>query len=439
MNRLRRTLGWTPRLLASAVAIMVLLGCASAAQAQTHESPVTGWVRHNAVPLSTVDPAAPLDDLAPVQRSVGEAEVVGLGESTHGAAEELALKHRTLRFLVERMGFRSVAWEEDWTLGLQIDEYLRTGTGDLDALMAQMGSQWQSRETADVLRWLRDFNAGRADKVRFVGVEFYLTPPSAYDAVAAYVAAAAPQRLAELRRDLRVIRPSKPNMYAYIEWFETVPNQERYVRHAQQVYDLVAGVRHQPGDRAHALALQTARQIVNFYEHFRLPDSGSQVYRDAHAAENLRWWRGYSAGKVAYWAASPHTANAPELHIAVPGPDMRFASAGSYLRRWYGDRYRSIGFTFDHGTVSTGPGQTATMPQPAPDWFEQPFGTVGVDQFILDLRAPAPAPVEQWLAAPIKTRGLPGRGPDSYMDGGQLSQWFDVIIHRQLVTPTQPD
>ena len=41
------------------------------------------------------------------------ASVVGLGESAHGAAEELTLKHRTLRLLVEDMGFRSVAWEED--------------------------------------------------------------------------------------------------------------------------------------------------------------------------------------------------------------------------------------------------------------------------------------------------------------------------------------
>ena len=38
-----------------------------------------------------------------------------------------------------------------------------------------MSPQWQTREVADVLRWLREFNAGRADKVRFFGVEYYLT------------------------------------------------------------------------------------------------------------------------------------------------------------------------------------------------------------------------------------------------------------------------
>jgi hypothetical protein len=129
---------------------------------------------------------------------------------------------------------------------------------------------------------------------------------------------------------------------------------------------------------------------------------------------------------------------------------MRFASAGSYLRRWYGQGYLSIGFTCDHGTVGLGAGETITLPPPAPDWFERPFGevdevgevgaagAVGGDQFSLDLRTPAPPPVRRWLEAPAKTRGLADRGPDSYMDGGTLAQWFDIIVHRQELSPCSP-
>jgi hypothetical protein len=46
--------------------------------------------------------------------------------------------------------------------------------------------------------------------------------------------------------------------------------------------------------------------------------------------------------------------------------------------------------------------------------------------------------VRRWLEAPIRTRGLPDRGPDSTMSGGTLAQWFDVIVHRQEVTPVLP-
>ena len=34
---------------------------------------LTGWIRDHAAPLDTVDPAAPLGDLVPLRRSIGDA------------------------------------------------------------------------------------------------------------------------------------------------------------------------------------------------------------------------------------------------------------------------------------------------------------------------------------------------------------------------------
>ena len=102
---------WRPAVVVAAVLAAALTACAAAPD-------VPGWIADRAAPLASADPAAPLDDLEPLRRSVGDAQVVGLGESVHGAAELTTLKHRTLRLLVERMGFRTVAWEEDWTTGL---------------------------------------------------------------------------------------------------------------------------------------------------------------------------------------------------------------------------------------------------------------------------------------------------------------------------------
>ena len=79
---------WRRQLVAAAAAVMMLLTGVLSAQAVSTPPSVTGWIRHNATVLDTVDPAAPLDDLAPLGQSIGNAKVVGLGESTHGAAEE---------------------------------------------------------------------------------------------------------------------------------------------------------------------------------------------------------------------------------------------------------------------------------------------------------------------------------------------------------------
>ena len=425
------------RRFAGTVAAIVLVAAPFTADADSSQ-PVTDWARRNAVPIATVDPAAPIDDLAPLRESVGDAVVVGLGESVHGTAEETTLKHRVLRFLVEELGFRSVAWEEDWTTGIAINEYLAGGPGSLEELMRQMSSQWQTREVADVLQWLRQFNEGRTDKVQFVGVEYYLTGHRVYDALEDYVSRTAPERLEELREHLEAIRPPTSNIFDYIDQLSQIADKRPYVEHARQAQGLVESLPHAPGDHGHTIALHHAHQIVSFYEHYSLPFADSLVYRDRHAAEHVVWWRDLTGDRVAYWAASPHTANAPDLRIAIPPqPEMRFPSAGSYLRQRYGEQYRSIGFTFDHGTVRLGPEQTATMPLPAPEWFEQPLGDVPDDQFMVDLRQHAPQSVQQWLDGPVVTRGLPDAGPESYMAGGSLAQWFDVIIHRQTVTGTE--
>ncbi|TDD24445.1 erythromycin esterase family protein [Nonomuraea diastatica] len=414
----------------------------SAAHAAVHGSAVTGWLRRHAAPLAGIDPAAPLTDLAALRPMLGDASVVGLGESTHGAAEETRLKHRTLRYLVEELGFRSIAWEEDWTVGLEVDDYLRTGKGDVNTLVRKMARTWRTREVADVLGWLRAYNATHDEQVRFVGVECFATGPRAYDAVTRYVAETAPGRKAELARHMRKIRPDTADMGAYVQWYYGVKDKKPYIRHARQAYELVRKVPHDDGDRAYELALQHARQIVSFYEYF--DQKNVYQYRDARAAENLRWWRDRTGDRIAYWAASPHTAKAAGVTVHAPGgPPLRFDGAGSLLRRWYGRKYRSIGFTFTRGTLAGADGRPARVPAPPRDWADAPFGAVRHAQYAVDLQASrAPDAVRAWLRTPAKMRCVaaydPAEPEGHYMSGSSPAGWFDVIVHRQEISPPHP-
>ncbi len=135
------------------------------------------------------------------------------------------------------------------------------------------------------------FNTGRSDPVRFVGLEYYLTRASTYDAVDAYVAANAPSRLAELRADLRPLRPDTADMFGFVQQVMAAPDKQARLDRARRVRELVEQLPHPPGDPAHAVVAHHAAQIVAFYEHYALPDADALVYRDAHAAQNLRWWR----------------------------------------------------------------------------------------------------------------------------------------------------
>ncbi|GGJ89711.1 hypothetical protein GCM10011583_21340 [Streptomyces camponoticapitis] len=293
---------------------------------------VARWIGRHAHPLTTLDPQAPLADLLPLAGLVRDAAVVALGASTRQAHELSTVAHRALRFLVERHGFRSVALEGDDAVRLGLGEYVGTGAGDPEELLADARSFWRTEEILDVVRWMRAYNrTHQDDPVRFV-------------------------------EDLG--RPRTP---------ETQPEG-------------LAGIEQGLGE-------STIR------------------------------WQERTGDKIVYWGGLAHT---------VAGGSR--ATAGSYLRERFGSRYVSVGLTFHHGTAPY-----PITPPPA-DFADATLGRTELDAYLLDLRTEGPAPVRAWLDAPAKTRVIgPAYDPednDAYrISGGSLADWFDAVIHTQVVTP----
>ncbi len=406
---------------------------------------VANWLKANAKPLASNDPTAPHDDLEPLRGMVGDAVIVGLGGSTYGAREQFTTIHRVVRFLVEELGFRAVATEEDWDVALPLNDYVRSGYGDLDALMKESGVPWRVREMQDAVEWIRQWNSSHPDDiVQFVGVGVIDTRPPVYDAVAEYVTRYASEKAAELATHFDVIRPTRPD---HVPWFiMQVKEKDPYVEHARQALRLVQSV--PESGKAHEMAVQHARQIVAFYEHYayHLVDDG---YRDEQMAENLRWWHQHTGDKIAYWSTNAHSVRAETLEISVPPRGtLKFRPTGATLADLFGERYVSIGLTYDHGTVNSGwsappfasrPLETPTQPD---DFHERPFAN-DLPRYVVDLRAEAPASVTEWLGQRVKGRVIgsvcdDSRPDDHYMAGGSLSDWYDVVVHEQTVTPSTP-
>ncbi|GAB3763852.1 erythromycin esterase family protein [Microlunatus parietis] len=418
---------------------------AAFAEPRTVGDPVQRWIRDQAVSLRTVDPSAPLDDLRLLPRLTRGATLVGLGEHGHNFAEVTTLKHRVLRQLVERQGFRTLFWEEDWSLCLLIDRHLSTGAGDLIALVNQMSPAWRNQQVVDLLRWLRRHNLRqRNDQVRFVGAEHYATLPFVYTELKAYLAKVAPEHRAEVAELIKYLIPdcSKTDdpdcnsIGGYARWyFLKVQDKEPFLTRAARLREIVDALPCRPGDLRRELAGQAARQIQKFYLHYSFPPPEIPSFRDAGAAGTIRWWHDLTRTKAVYWAATSHTSRAARVSI-TGGYPVTFAPVGSHLAGWYGERYRVIGFGFHHGTYRTETGAVVDVPVPKPDWYEHTFTGLDHDQSVLDLSGRVPNEVREWLAAPFLARGYPDEGYDSEGSGGTLADWFDVIIHRREVAPT---
>jgi erythromycin esterase len=406
------------------------------AGAPSHGSAVTRWARHRAVPIAA-GPAHRAPDLAVVGRATRGARIVGLGETTHRLHEVTALKSRYLKYLVEHEGFRAIAWEEDWTLCTRVNDYLLGRRNDIDTVLRTLDPTWRTAEVRDTFTWLRRFNDSRDDRVQLAGAEYFATGPLAYEAVEAYVAAHRPDRLAELAAYYELLEPDSEDMHAHLTAYMAVEDKTAHLAAAADQLALVTAIAPGRPDVEYEIVAQHARQIFSFYEGFSRPWEQIPAYRDARAAQNVRWWQRFTGARVVYWAAGAHVADAPALAVTQPGqPDTVFASAGSYLADWYGDRYVRIGFSYDRGTYQTDEGPVE-LPAAAPGWFEEPLGDVPSEQFLLTLGGPVPGAVREWLDRPLRTRGLAEFGYGSTMYGGTLREWYNVIVHRQRVTPAR--
>ncbi|MER6916674.1 erythromycin esterase family protein [Streptomyces sp. NPDC000594] len=128
--------------------------------------------------------------------------LLGLGEPTHGVEDFPELRNGMLNHLVRHHGFRSVALESDTLAAAVVDDYITTGAGDLDEVMATGFSHgWGgSPANRELVVQLRDHNAGRPPPawVRFHGIDAPTEitgapgPGSSLAAAHAYLAAQLP-------------------------------------------------------------------------------------------------------------------------------------------------------------------------------------------------------------------------------------------------------
>jgi erythromycin esterase len=145
--------------------------------------------------LGTLDAAAPLDDLEWLDEAIGDARVVAIGESAHGNREFYQLRHRLLRYLVERHGFDAYALESGFVEGWRVNDWVHGGD-ELSELLATgitflMGLVIPMRN----LEWMREHNRSAARPVSFYGVDLAGSCVSllpGIDAVIAYLRQADP-------------------------------------------------------------------------------------------------------------------------------------------------------------------------------------------------------------------------------------------------------
>jgi erythromycin esterase len=382
----------------------------------------------------TLDPRAPLDDLEPLRELIGAARVVAVGESAHYVREYHHLRHRLARFLVERMGFTSLAMESGFTEGLVVDRWIHGGEGD-PAEVAEHGLTYRFGRCAEMrglLEWMRTVN-GAGGGLAYTGLDLpgdlaSLLPP--LDGVGAYLARVDPEAadlLARARRQAeKYAGPyTIPAFAAYREMAAadrdelTVALAELTARFAAQRPFYLA----RADAREYEVAGHELRLAVLLDQQLRAQAAGTALnVRDAAMAETASWLLEREPGRLLILAANTHVQRVPiRLGGVVAVPVL-----GSHLAADLGDDYLSIALTCGAGRTSS-----RRLAPDAPGGFEA---------FPVELSAPAEGSVEALLradrtgpqVADLRPLRADGTGPqrirllESYLDQ-PVAEAFDLV------------
>lgn len=347
-----------------------------------------------AVVIPTLALDADPSQLSGIGAAIGDARVVGMGEGSHGTSEFFALKDRLFKYLVEEKGFTVFAMEANWSGGLYVDRYIKTGQGTAARAVASLRFwTWDAPEVVELVQWMRDYNAkpGKHPTLSFVGIDMQ-DPIGAIGYLATY---------------LRLYDPAETTAaHAALECAAQSASRSAATPAAGCRHEVVAlgeqlnTLKNEPDTE---LAQRSVATILQYLDWKDVPDNTRLGARDQDMAENLEWLASsYPHAKIALWAHNYHIGTSSPLccsEEAISRP------MGAYLRSVFGQSYYAIGQTFGKGTVRaivTGHGlQAVTVPPSQGDTIAALFKSLNAAAAFVDVRGlRAGSPLWSYFSTP---------------------------------------
>jgi erythromycin esterase len=293
-----------------------------------------------------------------LNKKLKKAEVIGLGEATHGTKEFFELKSRVFKYLVQKQNVKLFGIEANFAACYDINKYVLTGEGDAKEALSRNGYWvWQSQEVLDLIEWMKNYNKGKSagQMIQFYGYDMqdatscviwldkYL---SKY--ITNFDKSLLPEKIEENK-----IALGKLDDKALDEM------QVRNLNKLKQLEDYVLKNKielFKKDSTDFKFATQTIAVLRQKLNYFREQDFNTAYsYRDSSMTENIKWIReSNNNGKIMLWAHNGHIGKGSFSDDFKSGNWM-----GTHLNKLYGERYYNIGFSFSEGGfVSQSPPST---------------------------------------------------------------------------------
>ena len=268
------------------------------------------------------------------------AEIVGMGEASHGTSEFFAMKDRLFRYMVQKHGYKAIGFEGSWGGALYVNQYVLHGIGSAEEAISKMRFwTWETQEVVRLVEWMKTYNEGVTEdaKIYFYGFDMQSSDEEYYwinqylEPLDVGLKESVDQLLSDFIENQDYSSyPSLPEaeQLAYREQLEMA--RELFVAKKDE---LVA----QSSNREYEMVLHSFDIIIQSELYWK--NHSDDKTRDAFMAENTNWIKSFVGGKIALWAHNGHVSFRSEF------------AQGGILRATYGKSYKNIGFSLSSGTV----------------------------------------------------------------------------------------
>jgi len=371
-------------------------------------------------------------------RMVGDAQVVSLGESTHGTHEFFVAKHNLFRYLAEEKNFSVFAMEANQLTTERINAYVHGADGTAEQTMGGLFGVWYKQEVKDLIEWMRGYNAQNPQRpLAFVGFDMQ-DPQLPMDSLVAFLRKHDPTTADQVQALLAGQREA----WRKQDYPQPADGQgAMWLANAKQAEELlINSLRDRPARNAieGLWAEQNARVVTQCAMQANNPWNPS--IRDSCMAANIAWTlKRYPEGtRMAVWAHDGHIGR------------VGFASGtsmGAHMARLFGERLFVLGIGTYDGSYRATRGFTDHRPMDA-RCFPAPVGSLEEamhrilpatsEALLLDVRALAKDPESTWIHSPRPVRSIGYSAFDfGFEQPTVLADQFDAVLMIDHTTPSQ--
>lgn len=408
-------------------------------------------------PLGGVDPADSIANLDAVGDAVGDADVVGLGEASHGTREFFQLKRRLFRYLVERRGLRLLGLEANFAAVLDVNEYVLSGAGTARDALSQdsIHGVYRTESMLALIEWCRSFNEGRDrdDRIRFHGIDVQDASAAAAK-LDAYLERVDPDLRRSVEAELDALRTNgtpdgtdDEEIRPHLETRETVVSTLERAFEDRTEADVAASSR-RDYERANRLVwtIEQGRKQFQAIADGRT-DSGANVrIRDSAMAAQVRWLLVHEpAERMALWGHNAHLARG-SFAGGRERTEQRIPSLGRNLAGLSHVDYYALGLTLGGGSVGAvyapeDEYRAYEIEAPPEGSLPAVFGDADPSVFFLDVDGlPSESTLAEWLEAKPRWYDIVGGYRDSPVSLAEadVRRQFDGLAFVRETTPARP-